>query len=896
MSLAQEIQDLQTNVEALKQAIIDKGGTVGDTGLAGCVTAVEELPEGGSSDCPVPRTQYGAVLVYPDVVTQWGESDEGGMGGWNVELVSINQAKLNAFEAEYPARYEEWMGGKTMNWHYQELWDDETGESTGEYAWVYWWENEETGESGEVALLQDELYEVTGINMHLEDPEEPWGDIQIVQTVVGTGKPYWIENTEEEYEMFGGGSPEYTVGGETFLKGQIKGFAFGTENTETVPRFFRNVSSFTTVNFDHAEKLCSIGSYFLSHTSVNSSFDSSYLYEFHKDTDPAWEINIDYCFMNDCAKLDKPMDFSHATVGSDLLSACTRFNSRVVTPATISSYFLANCTKFNAPLEFPEGKLIVIQDDVLDGCHAFNQPLELNSVYEIGNSFMGNCPGFEQEIIIPSGIHSIGTNFCAWCGGGYTIVADAPASVISASDYSFTYTADQNPDPVCVTGTYADQWLSKFPNSDVHPRRNLQAPGLKVSPETVYMRSSTTKQLNLIWAPKSIAEPGTWSSSDPSIATVDQTGLVTGVGSGDATITFTSQSGEYSVQTAVSSGVGAWLILKNGTKVMVGEDELSKLSCQNQNWSKTIGGVTVGSSDIEKFGLPEGTTTIAYSFLAYSSVSGIDGEFPESVTEIGNHFLGRCTSFNQSLDLSHVTTIRFDFLKGCTSFNQPLNLINVTELESGFLQNCTSFNSTIYIPKITRIPSSFLYGCSKFNQPIDLHNITEVGQSVLYGCSKFNQYLGLSNITRLEDGFLWFCSAFNRPLNLSNVTYIGDHVLGSCQEFNQSLDLSNVTHIGEGFLAACFKFNQNITIPATVQSIGKTFMYSLNQMVGTVTLEVPVSVLDMYESKNVLSAWLNYGPTYTTGITLAGTYAQEWKDALPDSSTSPYRKLIVAGG
>lgn len=34
---------------------------------------------------------------------------------------------------------------------------------------------------------------------------------------------------------------------------------------------------------------------------------------------------------------------------------------------------------------------------------------------------------------------------------------------------------------------------------------------------------------------------------------------------------------------------------------------------------------------------------------------------------------------------------------------------------------------------------------------------------------------------------------------------------------------------------------------------------------------------------------------YTTGITLAGTHASDWKTALPDSTSNPWRKLIVQG-
>lgn len=58
MSIASEIQDLNTNLTAAKNAVTAKGGTVGDTGLAGLATEIASIPSGGGSD-------YGTV-TYVD--------------------------------------------------------------------------------------------------------------------------------------------------------------------------------------------------------------------------------------------------------------------------------------------------------------------------------------------------------------------------------------------------------------------------------------------------------------------------------------------------------------------------------------------------------------------------------------------------------------------------------------------------------------------------------------------------------------------------------------------------------------------------------------------------------------------------------------------------------------
>lgn len=63
MTIADEIQDLNTNLTAAKAAVTAKGGTVGDTGLAGLATEIASIPAGGGGDKPVKFFDYNGNLV-----------------------------------------------------------------------------------------------------------------------------------------------------------------------------------------------------------------------------------------------------------------------------------------------------------------------------------------------------------------------------------------------------------------------------------------------------------------------------------------------------------------------------------------------------------------------------------------------------------------------------------------------------------------------------------------------------------------------------------------------------------------------------------------------------------------------------------------------------------------
>lgn len=68
--------------------------------------------------------------------------------------------------------------------------------------------------------------------------------------------------------------------------------------------------------------------------------------------------------------------------------------------------------------------------------------------------------------------------------------------------------------------------------------------GVTVSPASVSVRVGATTTLTKTIAPSTADEKGgTWTSSNPAIATVDANGVVKGVAAGTAKITFTTKDG-----------------------------------------------------------------------------------------------------------------------------------------------------------------------------------------------------------------------------------------------------------------------------------------------------------------------------------------------------------------
>ena len=92
----------------------------------------------------------------------------------------------------------------------------------------------------------------------------------------------------------------------------------------------------------------------------------------------------------------------------------------------------------------------------------------------------------------------------------------------------------------------------------------ISVTGVSVSPITTTITEGLTAQLTATIAPNDATDPSvTWSSSDQTIATVDSSGLVSGISVGTATITVTTTDGSFTATSSITvnsiyNQIGKW--------------------------------------------------------------------------------------------------------------------------------------------------------------------------------------------------------------------------------------------------------------------------------------------------------------------------------------------------
>jgi len=121
---------------------------------------------------------------------------------------------------------------------------------------------------------------------------------------------------------------------------------------------------------------------------------------------------------------------------------------------------------------------------------------------------------------------------------------------------------------------------------------NVAVTGVTVSPTSASISTGATTQLTATVAPSNATNKAvSWSSSNTGVATVNSSGLVTGVAAGSATITVTTQDGSKTATSAITVTAAAF------SSVIQAEAYISMLGVQLETTTDTGGGQDVGWID-----------------------------------------------------------------------------------------------------------------------------------------------------------------------------------------------------------------------------------------------------------------------------------------------------------
>ena len=287
-----------------------------------------------------------------------------------------------------------------------------------------------------------------------------------------------------------------------------------------------------------------------------TSMESYIFYSCKKLSDvrlPNTRQNIMQSMFQDCTSLKTiTLPDTVTTIQMNAFSGCTALET-IAFPDSLTSIqgsAFSNCSSLK---NVTWGKnLTSIDSSAFSNCDSLTTVILSDSVTKLGTNVFYDCDAltsvklgsgittlpestFEhcdalESIVIPRRVTTIGNNAFKNCVKFTSITI--PRSVTSIDGTAFSYPARMT--IYGVTGTYAETFADE--NSIKFVDKQVNADVVTLGASELVINKGTSATLNLIIEPEDYTDAVSWKSSNTSVATISDTGVVKGVGVGTATI------------------------------------------------------------------------------------------------------------------------------------------------------------------------------------------------------------------------------------------------------------------------------------------------------------------------------------------------------------------------
>ena len=424
---------------------------------------------------------------------------------------------------------------------------------------------------------------------------------------------------------------------------------------------------------------------------------------------------------------------------------------------------------------------------------------------------------------------------------------------------------------------------------------SVPATSVFVDKTSVEMHPSETIQLVATILPDDMTDSIIWSSSDPYVASVNNSGKVTAHNKGAATIVVTAGDFSASCEVKVSANnddvisfmdpnvkaklVAAFdsdgdgeLSYNEAEAVSSGDDLKAALgtiktyksfdefqyfsgitSIPNsmfENWN-LLSSVTLpqglaiipdscfkGCVKIQSIIVPETVSTIGLrAFMDCSSLCTIN--IPNAVTRIGEEAFSNCSKLSSFICIPEgVTVIETGTFSGCISLTKISIPKSVQRIQKRAFADCESLSSAIVIPEqVTEIEDWVFSGCSSIPSITIPYGVTRIGEYALQGCSSLSNLVIPESVSTIGQGAFRFLTITSIIIPES-VSSLGGHAFVECHNLTSVTIPESITRLEAYTFWGCTSLTE-VKIPESVSIIGAQ---AFSKCTSLTSITIPNSV------------------------------------------------------
>ena len=432
----------------------------------------------------------------------------------------------------------------------------------------------------------------------------------------------------------------------------------------------------------------------------------------------------------------------------------------------------------------------------------------------------------------------------------------------------------------------------------VAPTPVVHVTGVTLDKNSITLNVNETDTLAATILPNDAADKSvTWSSSNPSVATVDSNGIVTAVAAGNATITVTTVDGGLTAQCAVTVIVNVTGVTLDNNSITLNVNETSALTATVLPADATDKSVTWSSSN-------PAIAAVNTNSNANGIVSGVSsGNAVITVTTVDGGLTAQCNVTVEAQPTSTITYTAANKLNvNLTAFTPAATAETydsatqtgviefnalVTAIGTNAFSEKNALTSIVVPDSVTTIGDMAFDSCESLTNVTIGNGTTSIGQGAFGWCNSITSCTIGSGVTSIGDYAFYQCRSLTSIDIPDSVQTIGNFAFNSCSSLTSVTIGNGVTSINQNAFSRCTSLT-SVTIPSDVTSINlNAFSYcnSLTSITCEATtpptlgnnafantndcpIYVPCESLETYES-----AWSAYAsriqcpPQPTTALT-----------------------------
>ena len=385
----------------------------------------------------------------------------------------------------------------------------------------------------------------------------------------------------------------------------------------------------------------------------------------------------------------------------------------------------------------------------------------------------------------------------------------------------------------------------------------ISVTGISLDRDSLALGIDDSFQLSATLTPANASNKSmTWSSDNPTVATVDQSGLVTAKAEGSAVITVTNADGN-------QSDICSIRVYGKGAFVTVWDLNLSLLPTPTLM-------IPLHSTGNYNFIIDWGDgTTEEYSGLVHDRVTHLYTERAEYIVII----TGTCEGFGSALNGVPSDDALIDIIKWGTVVlhNEGYQLARCRNLET------ISATDSPVLETITNLTGMF-YQCQSFNADLSSWDTSGVSNMsrMFEDAFEFNGTIGTWNTSIVSNMFAMFrtARAFNQDLSAWDTNSVTDmsQMFYAAQTFNGDIstwDTTNVANMNNMFRDAS-SFNNDLNAWDTSNVENMSFMFSgaesFNGNISTWDTSSVTNMARMFQNASVFNQDLPWDTSNVIGM------------------------------